>query len=179
MNENDVLNFWFDELKENDWFDKNPELDMKIKERFSDLYFQAVRGELFGWRKTILGRLGEIILLDQFSRNMFRDTAKSFEYDFLALALSQEASIHKDLNELNPTQKGFLFLPFMHSESLKIHNQAVTLFSQPGLEYNLKYLLQHTSIIKEFGRYPHRNKILNRISTNEEIEFLEKPNSSF
>jgi uncharacterized protein (DUF924 family) len=179
MNENDVLHFWFEELKENDWFDKNPALDMKIKERFSELYFQAVRGELFTWRKTIQGRLGEIILLDQISRNMFRDTANSFQYDFLALVLSQEASLHKDLNELTPTQKGFLFLPFMHSESLKVHQQAVALFSEPGLEYNLKYLLQHTAIIKQFGRYPHRNKILGRISTDEEIEFLKKPNSSF
>lgn len=109
MNENDVLNFGFVELKENDWFDKNPALDMKTKERFSDLYFQAVCGELFDKRKTILDRLGEIILLDQFSRNMFRDTAKSFEYDFLILALSQVASINKDLNEYIQPKKYFFF----------------------------------------------------------------------
>ena len=110
---------------------------------------------------------------------MFRDTAQSFTYDFLALALSQEASMHKDINDLTLPQKGFLFLPFMHSESLIIHHQALFLFSESGLEHNLNYLKQHTAIIKQFGRYPHRNAILGRISTKEEIEFLKNPHSSF
>src|SRR5690348_7594412 len=95
MTENIILNFWFSELQAKDWFKKDPKLDHQITERFFDLYHQATKGELFGWRKTIDGRLAEILLLDQFSRNMFRNNAKAFQYDCLALVLSQEASCLK------------------------------------------------------------------------------------
>jgi uncharacterized protein (DUF924 family) len=179
MTANEVLNFWFKELEPKDRFKKDATLDQKIKDRFLAAYQQATRGELFSWRKTIQGRLAEIILLDQFSRNMFRDHADAFKFDCLALALSQEACHRPEAKELPPTERGFLYMPHMHSESLLVHEQAVILFSEPGLEFNLEYEMKHKKIIEEFGRYPHRNEILGRQSTSAEIEFLKGPGSSF
>ncbi len=139
----------------------------------------ATLGELFNWRTTALGRLAEIIVLDQFSRNIYRDTAKSFEHDSLALILAQEAVFIRADKMLNPNQRLFLYLPYMHSESKIIHQQAIKLFKQEGLEYGYEFELKHKKIIDRFGRYPHRNEILNRVSTPEELEFLTEPESSF
>jgi uncharacterized protein (DUF924 family) len=174
-----VLNFWFNEIEEKNWFLENSNLDKKITEKFLDLYEQAIRGELFQWRKTIEGRLAEILILDQFSRNMFRGSAKAFQFDSLALILSQEASILKGTKMLSPRLRAFIYMPFMHSESLIIHQEAVRLFQEPGLESSLNFELKHKEIIEKFNRYPHRNEILGRKSTVEEIEFLKSPGSSF
>jgi uncharacterized protein (DUF924 family) len=179
MTENKVLEFWFAELTEADWFKKNIELDHKIAERFLSIHSCAIRGELFDWRKTIEGRLAEIIVLDQFSRNIFRNKPESFQWDSLALVLAQEASGLKVAKELSPVKKGFLYMPYMHSESLKVHEQSVKLFSEPGLEKRLDFELKHKKIIEKFGRYPHRNEILGRESTAEEVVFLKTPGSSF
>jgi uncharacterized protein (DUF924 family) len=179
MTHSKVIDFWFSELKEEDWFKKNPDLDQIISDRFLDAYHQATKGELFEWRKSIEGRLAEIIVLDQFSRNIFRDSAMAFEYDALALVLAQEACDLKEAKELLPRMRAFLYMPFMHSESLKIHQQAVRLFSEPGLGNNLIFELKHKEILQKFGRYPHRNNLLGRQSTPEEIEFLKQPGSSF
>lgn len=175
----DILNFWFHEIDESKWWTKNVDFDNHIKKRFSCIHPSANQCELYTWRKTAKGRLAEIIILDQFSRNMFRDTPKSFASDSLALALSQEAiSVAAD-KELNEVERSFLYMPFMHSESLEIHNIAVTLYKQSGLQSNLEFEIKHKNIIEKFGRYPHRNKILNRVSTDAEIEFLKQPDSSF
>jgi uncharacterized protein (DUF924 family) len=174
-----VLSFWFQELKPNQWFQKNADLDQQIRARFLSLHENASRGELWAWRRSIQGRLAEIILLDQFSRNMFRETPQSFSQDPLALVLAQETLAQKDFASLPTTQKAFVFMPFMHSESALIHEKAVELFSEPGLESNLDYELRHKAIIDRFGRFPHRNQILGRSSTPEEIEFLKQPGSSF
>jgi uncharacterized protein (DUF924 family) len=175
----DVLNFWFEELSPKQWFEKSDELDKLILDRFLDTHKKAIACELSSYRDTAKGRLAEIIVLDQFSRNIFRDKPEAFMYDSLALALSQEAiSIGAD-KELSTIEKAFLYMPFMHSESLEIHTKALELFDQKGLEDNLKFEQAHYDIIKRFGRYPHRNQILNRASTTEEIEFLKQPGSSF
>jgi uncharacterized protein (DUF924 family) len=176
---NEVLKFWFEEIDSKKWFVKDLAFDQEIKERFSSTHKKAIQGELYTWRESALGRLAEIILLDQFSRNMFRDTAKAFAYDTIALVLAQEAINLKLDQDLKPVEKSFLYMPFMHSESLHIHEKAVELFSAPGLEYNLEFEHKHKVIIEKFGRYPHRNEILGRESTPEEIEFLKGPNSSF
>lgn len=176
---NKILHFWFNELEPADWFKKDINLDNKIKRRFEELFKQAVCGELAHWRDSIEGRLAEIIILDQFSRNIYREKPEAFKYDFLALVLSQEASKLNEVNKLSTKQKSFLYMPFMHSESLKIHEEAVKLFSEPGLEGNLEFELKHKVIIEKFGRYPHRNTILGRDSTPAEVEFLKGPNSSF
>ena len=135
--------------------------------------------ELWTWRETAEGRLAEIIVLDQFSRNLFRDHPASFAQDPLALSLAQEA-VRLDLDQqLAPDQRCFMYMPFMHSESKIIHAQALQLFEALGNPMNLDFELKHKTIIDRFGRYPHRNQILERDSTPEEVEFLTQPNSSF
>lgn len=176
---NEVLKFWFEELKPEQQFKKDLALDRLIKERFGALLEQAARGELASWRETPEGRLAEIIVLDQFSRNIFRDDARSFAQDPMALALAQEAVRDPRHGLLPVNQRAFLYMPYMHSESLKIHDDSRRLFSQPGLENNLKFEEKHREILERFGRYPHRNAILGRVSTPEEIEFLKQPGSSF
>lgn len=174
-----VLDFWFDEVGPARWWVKDAELDAQISHRFADLHRQAARCELYRWRQQPEGRLAEIIVLDQFSRNMFRHSAEAFAQDALALGLAQEAlSVHTQ-QALNPAQRSFLYLPFMHSESLLIHELAVTLFSEKGLEMNYDFELKHKAIIERFGRYPHRNALLGRASTAEETAFLKEPGSSF
>ncbi|ABC27115.1 uncharacterized protein conserved in bacteria [Hahella chejuensis KCTC 2396] len=175
----DVLRFWFEELSPADWFRKSDELDRRIAERFGPLLTAARAGELSHWRNEPRGRLAEVIVLDQFSRNIFRDQAESFAADNLALALAQEAVRAGADKELGDEEKSFLYMPYMHSESAVVHEEAVRLFSQPGLENNLDFEHRHLAIIKRFGRYPHRNAILGRESTPEELAFLKEPGSGF
>jgi len=174
-----VIDFWFNEIDNKQWFVKDLQFDQLIIERFSDLHAKAICCELYLWRQQPLGRLAEIIVLDQFSRNMFRDKAEAFASDALALVLAQEAISHGAGKQLSPLQQAFLYMPFMHSESKLIHNIAVELFSAPGLEDNHKFELKHKEIIDRFGRYPHRNVILGRQSSKDEVEFLKQPNSGF
>ncbi|MCC3859642.1 DUF924 family protein [Pseudemcibacter aquimaris] len=175
----DVIDFWFNELTPQDWWKKSTALDKKIKTRFHDIYKRAAAGELVSWRYDPLDSLAEIIILDQFPRNMFRDKKQSFATDPLALVLAQSAVDKGYDQKLNNDQKSFLYMPFMHSESAEIHRAAELLFSAPGLEHNYDFELKHKAIIDRFGRYPHRNKILGRRSRKEEIEFLKEPGSSF
>ncbi|QLB20181.1 hypothetical protein A6B43_00815 [Vespertiliibacter pulmonis] len=175
----DIIHFWFEELTNKDWFGKSDELDNLIHKRFENLAESAAKGELVDWRKTIEGRLAEIIVLDQFSRNLWRDTPRAFAQDPIALALAQEALKQPEYESLPLIKRKFLLMPYMHSESAKIHAQAVELFSTLEDDYTFDYEIRHKEIIDRFGRYPHRNAILNRTSTPEEIEFLAQPNSSF
>ncbi|MCU4677090.1 DUF924 domain-containing protein [Catenovulum sp. 2E275] len=174
-----VIDFWFNQLTLKDWFTKSLELDQQISTQFEALHKQAAQGELYLWRNSALGSLAEIILLDQFSRNMYRDTPAAFAFDNVALILAQEA-IQKGFDKrLSQTECAFLYMPFMHSESKLIHQQALKLFTELGNQYNLDFEIQHKKIIDRFGRYPHRNKILGRESSQAELEFLKQPNSSF
>ena len=156
-----VINFWFEEIDPKQWWKKDQALDELICSRFGKVHEQASRCELYPWRQTPRGRLAEIIVLDQFSRNIYRDQPGAFANDALALALAQVA------------------MPYMHSESLAIHEIAMMLYNQAGLEYNYDFEKKHKAIIERFGRYPHRNAILGRESTPEEREFLKQPNSGF
>lgn len=175
----DILHFWFQELTPADQFTKNPQVDQKIRQRFLPTWEKAIRGELFQWRNEAQGRLAEIIVLDQFSRNMFRDQAQAFAGDPMALILAQEMVAGQWDQKIPVTQRAFIYMPYMHSESLVIHDEASRLFAQDGLQDNLKYEGMHRKIIERFGRYPHRNRALGRASTPEEIEFLKQPGSSF
>ncbi|MDX1669625.1 MAG: DUF924 family protein, partial [Limnobacter sp.] len=161
------------------WFKKSEAVDQDMRTRFGVLVQQARSGELAQWREDALGRLAEILLIDQFSRNIFRGKPEAFSADTMALVLSQEAVSNRVDALLSPSQKAFLYMPFMHSESKFIHEQAMVLYDQPGLESNFASEKQHKAIIDRFGRYPHRNALLGRKSTAEEIAFLEEPNSSF
>jgi uncharacterized protein (DUF924 family) len=175
----DILNFWFIEIENSQRWVKDVDFDSQIKDRFREVHASANQCELFDWRATAKGRLAEIIVLDQFSRNMFRGAPESFASDPLALALAQEAVAHGFDDELNSSEKCFLYMPYMHSESIKIHEVAMELFGKLGNHSNLNFEIRHRKIIEEFGRYPHRNEILGRASTDAEIKFLSQPGSKF
>lgn len=174
-----VLEFWFCELEPRQWWMQDDAVDAEIAERFSDLHRDAAAAKLYNWREDAGGRLAEIIILDQFSRNLFRGTPGAFAYDGMALVLAQEAIRLGADREFDPIERSFFYMPYMHSESMAIHSQALKLFDQPGIEFNLEFEVKHKAIIDRFGRYPHRNAILGRESTPEEIEFLKQPGSSF
>ena len=179
MNYQEVITFWFEELTPQQWWSKDDDLDNSIRERFATHHEKAAAGELFAWRAEPEGRLAEIIVLDQFSRNMFRNTPWVFMWDSMALVLAQEAVNAGADQQLEPDKRAFLYMPYMHSESRLIHEQAVNLFNAKGLENSYQFELKHKSIIDRFGRYPHRNELLGRQSTPEEVEFLKQPGSSF
>ncbi len=179
MTATDILNFWFSQIDSALWWKKDATFDELIRTRFGTTHQQAIRGELAHWRTDAHGRLAEIIVLDQFSRNLYRNSGQAFAYDLTALVLAQE-TIRLGLDQqLTTVEKSFLYLPYMHSESLAIHEQAVELYSIAGLEFNLKFELKHKVIIERFGRYPHRNIVLGRTSTTEEMLFLQQADSSF
>jgi len=174
-----IFDFWFEEIEPAMWWKKDEAFDALLVERFSEIHTRASRCELFEWRKEPVGRLAEIIVLDQFSRNMFRDSSLAFANDAMSLTLSQEAIACGADSALTPVQRSFLYMPFMHSESLAIHEVAVELYRKNGIQNNLDFEFSHKKIIEKFGRYPHRNKVLGRQSTPEEIKFLSQPGSSF
>lgn len=175
----EVISFWFEEITPKQWWVKDQEFDNLICQRFEKLHKTAVMGELWAWRNSALGALAEIIVIDQFSRNIYRNTPESFAYDPIALVLAQNAILQNFDQQLTPIMRGFVYLPFMHSESALIHQEAVKLYQQDGMSGNLDFELKHKVIIDRFGRYPHRNVILGRESTAEEIEFLKTEGSSF
>jgi uncharacterized protein (DUF924 family) len=179
MKPSDVLDFWFNELKPSDWWKKSESLDRTIEQRFAAVHQAASQGELFGWRVTAKGSLAEVIVLDQFSRNIYRDSSKAFAQDAQALTLSQRAIEQGFHKQLGQAEQQFLYLPFMHSESKLIHQEAVKLYSQLEEGYGYDFELKHKVIIDRFGRYPHRNEVLGRKSTDQEQEFLKQPGSSF
>jgi uncharacterized protein (DUF924 family) len=175
-----VLDFWFETLEPIQWWQKDDTLDQTITSRFGALHQQAGRGELAHWRDSDEGCLAEIIVLDQFSRNIYRNMPQAFAYDGMALILAQEAvraATDQRLKSIN--QRAFIYMPYMHSESSIIHQQAAQLFRQAGMESQYEFECKHQAIIARFGRYPHRNAILGRKSTTEEIAFLSEEGSSF
>ncbi len=174
-----VLRFWFVELAPRDWWRKDPELDRRIASRFGALLDTAARGALADWRATPRGRLAEIIVLDQFTRNIHRDSAGAFANDALALRLAEEAMAAGADLELPVEQRRFVYMPYMHSESAAVHQTALQLFATHGLEKNLEFERRHKAIIDRFGRFPHRNAVLGRVSTAEEIALLKQAGSSF
>lgn len=175
-----TLSFWFEEISPTLWFRSTRSLDQQIRTRFAAQLEQAARGELWHWRDTAQGRLAEIILLDQFSRHIYRGTARAFMQDSMALVLSQEAIRNHALLQLEVvTQRDFLLMPCMHSESALVQQWALPLFKEFSSPSCYRAALQHQAIIKRFGRYPHRNTVLGRESTPAELQFLQQPSSSF
>ena len=179
MHPHPILHFWFTELTPKQHFAKDAALDETIRTRFGPTLEAAARCELFAWRATPQGRLAEVVVLDQFSRNVYRDSPRAFAQDALALALAQELVASGQDRSLPLAQRSFAYMPYMHSESALVHAQAVALFSQPGLEDSLRSALRHKAIIDRFGRYPHRNAVWGRNSTPQELAFLREPGSSF
>lgn len=179
MDYQQVVSFWFEELTPSQWWQKSEVVDTLISQRFADTHQKAVAGEAWEWRRHAAGRLAEIIVLDQFSRNIYRERAEAFQYDGMAIILAQEAVACGADKQLPINQRLFFYMPFMHSESLVIHQYAEPLFRQPGLEDNYQFELAHRRIIERFGRYPHRNAALQRTTSEEERLFLQEPGSSF
>lgn len=182
----EILEFWFLPATHKDfgnkraaWFQKKPDFDEEIRHRFLDYYEQAVNGYLLDWCETSQGCLALILLLDQFSRNMFRETAQAFATDGKALEIARHTLSKGYLEELDAIQIRFIALPFEHSEKMTDQEKSLELFKSFDDADSLDYAQQHYDIIKRFGRFPHRNVILDRISTDEEIDFLTKPGSSF
>jgi len=174
-----VLDFWFVEIDPDKWWTASASFDDLIRRRFGGLLERAIRGELHEWRSSAKGRLAEVIVLDQFSRNIYRGSPQSFAQDAMALALAQEAVAANAHRQLTDVECTFLLLPYMHSESKFIHTQAESLYREFAPKLNFEFELKHKAIVDRFGRYPHRNKMLGRESTQEEIEFLQEPGSAF
>ena len=174
-----ILSFWFEETEPRLWWTADVGFDELIRSRFLGVMQAAAVGELYEWRTTPRGRLAEIIVLDQFSRNVYRNTPQAFAQDPMALALAQEAVAAGALRSLGPAERTFLLLPYMHSESQQIHAVAEALYKEFAPAENYDFELRHKAIVDRFGRYPHRNAILGRDSTSAEVEFLKQPGSRF
>ncbi|MBE7380323.1 MAG: DUF924 domain-containing protein [Leptolyngbya sp. SIO1E4] len=188
-----ILTFWFDDptAAESEygqhrriWFHKDPEFDQRVREQFLTDYEQARQGNYDDWRHTPKGVLALIVLLDQFPRNMFRGTPRSFEADPQALSIAQTAISQGHDRALLPVERMFLYLPLEHSENLAHQDQCVALSEAltqeaPELQASLEYAYRHRDVIAQFGRFPHRNGILDRPSTPAEVAFLQQPGSGF
>jgi uncharacterized protein (DUF924 family) len=186
----EILEFWFGKPDQPEygknrkvWFTKNPKFDQEVRSRFLSVYQQAAAGQLDDWKTSPLGCLALIILLDQFPRNMFRGQPQAFATDSQALAYAQHAVAQGFDKLLLPIQRGFVYMPFEHSENLEHQRQCVELFSalkdNPECASGVDYAHRHLKVIDRFGRFPHRNEILGRETTAEEAEFLQQPGSSF
>ena len=175
----EVLRFWFEELTPDDWFGGGDEVDDRIRERFLGLH-ENLRDEVpESWRTTARGMLAAVIALDQFPRNMYRGDPRAFAADPAALALATEA-VERGLDQkMSIDERKFLYLPFEHSEDPAVQARSVELFASLDDEDTLGYAVRHKEIIDRFGRFPHRNEVLGRESTPEELEFLKEPDSSF
>ena len=175
----EILNFWFKDCKPEQWFKKNEDFDQMIENRFSIAIENAIAGNLGNWEESKTGCLALIILLDQFTRNVFRDTPRAFAGDKRALALSQLCCDKNYLINPDVQRRQFMLMPMMHSENLDVQDAALLLFKKYASGKDYEYAEKHREIIARFGRFPHRNVILGRKSTNDELEFLKQPGSSF
>jgi uncharacterized protein (DUF924 family) len=187
----DVLDFWFGDPTSStygssrvEWFRKDPAFDASIRDRFGALIERGLRGELEAWAATPLGALAQVIVLDQFTRNVFRETPRAFAGDARALNAARAMVGSRQDEELPPFQRAFVYLPFEHAEGIDMQHEAVRLYTRlvaldPAQASGLDYAERHRDIIERFGRFPHRNDILGRQSTPEEIEFLKTPSSGF
>jgi uncharacterized protein (DUF924 family) len=171
-NPDDILRFWFIEHGQEDWFGGKPEFDAELAASFAETHQRVAAGEAYSWRATPGGRLAEIIVLDQFSRQLYRGSTRAFAQDGMALVLAQEAVAGGLDQLLEPPRRMFLYMPYMHSESLLVHEEAMRLFGAMGNEEQLKYEIAHRDCLWRFGRYPRRNAVLGRESTPEELEYM-------
>ncbi|GJL84416.1 MAG: membrane protein [Micavibrio sp.] len=177
----EILHFWFEEVQPQQWFQSNPELDSLITEKFLSTYEMAKDGLCDNWAVDEEGALALCILLDQFPRHMFRGKAEMFGTDRKALLVVKEA-INKGFDQiLEPVKRGFLYVPFQHSEELNDQNRSVELMKAMGDDNpaGYDYAKRHRDVIEKFGRFPHRNEVLGRVSTTEELDHLEQNPSGF
>ena len=170
-----IIDFWFSPEVSPHWFDSRPELDRLIQERFESLLMLAAEGRLEDWERSAQGALGLCILLDQFPLNMYRGQPRSFETEQQAVAIAKRTVKAGQDRELTDSQKAFLYMPLMHSESPQDQELSVQLYEAAGLRENARFARHHRDLIRRFGRFPHRNAILGRESTEEELAYLSSP----
>lgn len=175
----EVLDFWFDEKHIPLHFDENREFDELIRKEFLDTWEYAKEGLLVDWRETIEGRLAEIIVLDQFSRNLFRRDIRTYTQDKMAIALAQELINKEGYKHLEDGKKRFALLPFMHSESRELHNWAYKYYQELEDKTTLHFEDKHRDILDKFGRYPYQNGDFGRESTEEEKAWLKEKNGNY
>jgi len=175
-----VLNFWFNDTPPSQWFRKDPDFDALVRERFLAPTRQAIAGELGAWSEAPQAGLALVLLLDQFPRQLWRETAMAFAGDPQALALSQQA-LDGGWVEAEPEQprRQFWLMPLMHSEKLAVQEASLPLFTQFVDTRTADFARRHRDVIARFGRFPHRNAALGRVSSDEELAFLQTPGSGF
>ncbi|SIQ16984.1 Uncharacterized conserved protein, DUF924 family [Rhizobium sp. RU20A] len=175
----EILGFWFEELTPEQWFKPTPALDAQCERRFAATHLHVARGVPDSWRGTPDRHLATIILLDQLPRNIYRGTALAFATDGLALAEARALVKTGDHLAIAADRRAFAYLPFEHSENLNDQETAVALFSELGTPLYLDYAIRHAEVIRAFGRFPHRNAVLGRTSTDAEIAYLAQPGAGF
>ncbi|MCW8883347.1 MAG: DUF924 domain-containing protein [Sedimenticola sp.] len=168
----EILNFWFSEPVCSHWFSSTPELDQQIGDRYLSLWGLASEGHLDHWMTSAEGCLALVILLDQFPLNMFRGQPQSFQTEAQSRSVAGFAIKRGFDKELTERQRAFLYMPYMHSEDLDDQECSVALYEQSGLDDNLAFALHHREIVRQYGRFPHRNPILGRSSSPEELQYL-------
>jgi uncharacterized protein (DUF924 family) len=183
-----VLDFWFGRadspargIARKAWFVKSDEFDREVRERFSSLWEDAARGGLKSWQSTPLAALALVVALDQFPRNMFRGRPQAFASDDSALATARTMIERRFDRVLRPIERAFVYLPFQHAENLAAQAGSLRMYEELaslGVDHR-DFARRHHDIVARFGRFPHRNEILGRVSTPEEIEFLKRPGSRF
>lgn len=175
-----VLRFWFEESEPEQWWKKDPGFDAEIRRRFVGLHARAAAGDLDGWAENAEGALALILVLDQFSRNLHREDPRAWAQDAQALAVARRA-VERGLDTAfeDKNRRVFFYLPFEHSEDLAVQEESVRLISALGDAHYTEHAIAHRDIVARFGRFPHRNAVLGRRSTEEEVEFLKQPGSSF
>ena len=182
----DILAFWFGpapHAERGEWFRKDPVFDAEIRARFGDRIETALAGGFVDWEATPRGALARVLLLDQFTRNVFRESPRAFAGDAEALATSQRALAAGFDRNLDRYERWFLYMPFVHAEDRTTQQRAVELFAElaaeTGLTGPLEWAKRHADVVASFGRFPHRNAILARASTAEETAFLARSGSRF
>ena len=168
----DVIQFWFVDHGKDDWFGGKPAFDAELAAALGNTHPPVARGEAWEWRETAEGRLAEIIVLDQFSRQLHRGSAQAFAQDKMALVLAQEAISAGADQAVEPVRRAFFYLPFMHAESLVIQEEGVRLYEALGDSEQLDFMRKHREVIGRFERFPFRNKALGRESTAEELAYM-------
>jgi uncharacterized protein (DUF924 family) len=176
----EVLDFWFAEGDDERWFKVSPEFDREVTERFGAAYEDAAAGRLTDWEATPEGALALTIVLDQFSRNMFRDSARAFAADPVAQGIADRAIEHGHDMAVPEERRIFFYMPFEHAEDLALQDRCVALVKERcNRGQYVDYAERHRAVIARFGRFPHRNEVLGRESTPEEIEYLEGRDEPF
>ncbi len=168
----DIIKFWFSDAVRDHWFKPSADVDDDIRRRFGGLHRKAAAGDLDDWARNPRSALALILVLDQFSRNLHRGKPEAWACDDHALRIARAAIVRGFDQYLADGEKAFLYMPFMHSEHLDIQEESVRLFTTAGLD-NAPYALQHRDIVRRFGRFPHRNALLGRDSTPEELDYLQ------